>query len=150
MDFAPPLPVEEVEVGDTWKKTVGFTPQTLKGKGGQMAVQRLDFTYTYKGLVESNGKRVHRIIGDLTVKSDLAEFIHQTFNVKSNVTGLKEIPLNMTSKVEFDLDPKTFQTIRAEANSVGGFSVIATGNTGAVQEEKFKAKSTLSLLNVKR
>lgn len=151
MDFAPPLPVTEVAVGDTWKKTVGFSPQKLGSKGDKLAVQRMDFTYTYKGIVESNGKKVHRIEGALNLKTDIAAFIHQTFNVKSDVTGLKEIPMNMTSTVQYDLDLKTHQTLSASAVSSGGFGIVATVQPKKpVQEERFKARSNLILKSLKR
>lgn len=150
MDFAPVLPVTEVVPGDTWKKTVGFQPQRVKGKGNKMAVQRLDYTFTYKGVVTVNGKQYQRIEADLKVKSDLAEFIHQTFNAKPEETGLKEIPLGFDAKVLYDLDMKTHQTIRAVGSSEGGFSIVAQGFSKPVQEERFKASSTLSLLKAKR
>lgn len=150
MDFAPPLPIVEVEPGDTWKKTVGFSPQKLGGKSGKVAVQRLDYTYKYVGVVDTGKRTVHRIEGELNLTNDLAEFIHQTFNVKSDQTGLKEIPMVMKARVSFDLDIKTHQTIAGRAWAEGGFKIVAVGQAQPVQEEKFKSAVTLSLLSLKR
>lgn len=150
MDFAPPLPIVEVEPGDTWKKTVGFSPQKLSGKSGKVAVQRLDYTYKYIGIVDTGKRKVHRIEGELNLTNDLAEFIHQSFNVKSDQTGLKEIPMTMKAKVSFDLDLKTHQTISGRASAEGGFKIVAVGQSQPVQEEKFKSSVTLNLLSLKR
>jgi hypothetical protein len=148
LDFAPRLPFDDVKVGDTWKRTVGYSPQKLQGKGEKLAVQRLDYTYTYKGIVTSQNRQVHRIVADLEVKTDLAEFVHQTFNVKSEITGLKEIPLHFTGQLEFDLDLKTKHTLRAVGSSNGGFKVIVTQYPNdPVQEENFKGRTILKLLN---
>jgi hypothetical protein len=150
MDFAPALPVYEVKPGDSWKKTVSFSPQKLAGKGEQIAVQRIDYNYTFKGLVDVNGKKYLRIRGDVAVNSDIAAYIHQVFNVKSDVTGLKEIPMTYKGSVDFDLDPKTHQTIRAVGHGEGGFKIVASGIAKPVQEERFKSTSTLTLAALKR
>jgi len=148
MDLAPRLPFDDVKKGDTWKRTVGYSPQKLKGKGDKLAVQRLDYTYTYEGIVSSQNKMVHRITADLEVKTDLAEFVHQTYGVKSDVTGLKEIPLNFKGRIEFDLDQKTMKTLRAVGTSQGGFKVVATQYPNdPIQEENFKGRTILKLLN---
>src|SRR5688572_8139712 len=148
LDLAPRLPFDDVKKGDTWKRTVGYSPQKLKGKGDKLAVQRLDYTYTYDGIVSSQNKMVHRVTADLEVKTDLAEFVHQTYGVKSDVTGLKEIPLNFKGRIEFDLDQKSMRTLRAVGTSQGGFKVVATQYPNdPVQEENFKGRSVLKLLN---
>lgn len=148
LDLAPRLPFDDVKKGDTWKRTVGYSPQKLKGKGDKLAVQRLDYTYTYEGLVGSGNKMVHRITADLEVKTDLAEFVHQTYAVKSDETGLKEIPLNFKGRIEFDLDQKTMRTLRAVGTSQGGFKVVATQfPNDPVQEENFKGRTIMKLLN---
>lgn len=149
MDFAPRLPFDDVAPGDTWKRTVGYTPQKLNGtKDGKVAVQRLDYTYTYKGIVDSNGKKVHRVTAALDVKTDLAEFIHQTYDVKSNETGLKEIPLEFKGEILFDLDLKTMQTLRAVGTSQGGFKLsINQVKDRPVIEQKLKGRTVLRLLN---
>ncbi len=148
LDFSPKLPFDEVKPGDTWKKTVGYSPQKLQGKGNTVAVQRLDYLYTYVGVMASQGKQVHRITADLEVKTDLADFVHQTFEVKSDVTGLKEIPLQFKGRVEFDLDLKTMRTLRAVGTSEGSFKVVATQFPNQpIQEENIKGRTILKLLN---
>lgn len=148
LDFAPKLPYDEVKVGDKWKRTVGYSPQKLAGKGGKLAVQRLDYTFEYVGMAETSGKPYHRVIANLELKTDLAEFIHQMFNVKPAETGLKEIPLQLKASVEFDLDPQTRKTIAARAQSEGGFSILITRFPDRpIQEERFKGRATLKLLS---
>lgn len=148
MDLAPRLPFDDVKKGDTWKRTVGYSPQKLKGKGDKLAVQRLDYTYTYEGIVSSQNKMIHRITADLEVKTDLAEFVHQTYGVKADVTGLKEIPLSFKGRIEFDLDQKSMKTLRAVGTSQGGFKVVATQfPNDPIQEENFKGRTILKLLN---
>lgn len=146
LDFNPKLPYDEVKVGDTWKRTVGYSPQKQSGSN-KMAVQRMDYTYTYVGPVEVNGKKFQRVSAAISLKTDLAEFIHQTFDVKSSDTGLKAIPLNFNAKIDFDLDPKTFRTLKANGTSEGGFSIMLIDSPDkAVQEERFKGSVKLKEL----
>jgi hypothetical protein len=147
MDFSPKLPYDEVVPGDTWKRTVGYSPQKLGAKGEKLAVQRLDYTYTYRGMVGSGAKRFHRVTAELALKTDLAAFIHQTFNVKPDVTGLKEIPMSFKGSITFDLDPKTHRTVAAEAVSEGDFRVVSTTFPEDPEiEEKFKGRTTMRLV----
>lgn len=147
LDFSPKLPYDAVEPGATWKRTVGYSPQALAGKGGQLAVQRLDTTYTYKGPVEVDGKRYHRVDADLALDTDLAQFINQLMDLKPEQSGLKQIPLRLKATIEFDLDFQTRRTVRAKAKSEGGFSIVATQRPSEpVYEERFKGTTTLSLL----
>ncbi|MBX3118923.1 MAG: hypothetical protein KF784_07635 [Fimbriimonadaceae bacterium] len=146
LDFNPKMPYDETKVGETWKRTVGYSPQKQQGSE-KMAVQRMDYTYTYKGIVDVSGQKYQRITADILLKSDLAEFIHQSFNVKSSVTGLKEIPLNFKASVDFDLDPKTFKTIRANGTSSGGFSIFITDlQNEALQEERFQSRISMKIV----
>lgn len=148
LDFAPRTPFDAVNVGDTWKRTVGYQPQKLKGKDGKMATQRLDFTYTYKGLVNGAKGKVHRVEGKLNFTTDLAEFINQTFEVTSSDTGLKSVPLSLDSTITFDLDPKTHHALGADAQSDGQFKVILTDNENdPIQEEKIKGRTSLRLVS---
>lgn len=148
LDFSPKLPFDEVSVGDTWKKTAGYSPQKLQGKGNQVAVQRLDYLYTYRGIVASQGKQVHRITADIELKTDLAEFVHQTYDVKADVTGLKEIPLEFKGKIEFDLDLKSHRTTRAFGTSEGSFRVLLVQLPNQpVQEEKFRGRTIMKVVN---
>lgn len=144
LDFAPRTPFEAVKVGDTWKRTVGYQPQKLKGKDGKQAVQRLDFTYTYKGLADTPKGKVMRVEGKLNFATDLAEFINQTFDVDAKETGLKGIPLSMDSKITFDLDPVTRHTRSAYAQSSAQFKIILTDNPDdPVAEERLKGQTQL-------
>lgn len=145
LDFAPRTPYEPVKVGETWKRTVGYSPQKLQGKGGKMDMQRLDYTYTFKGLVEQDGKKVLRVDAKLAVNSDLAAFVHQISGLKPEQTNLKKAPLLLDAKLEFDLDPTTKQTIAARGESVGGFTVVLNDFEEPVEELKFKGHPTLRL-----
>ncbi len=148
MDFAPKLPFDEVAPGDTWKRTVGYSPQKLGAKGEKLAVQRLDYTYTYRGQVESAGKQVHRVTAQLELHTDLAAFVHQTFRVKPEDTGLKEIPLSFKGSIEFDLDLRACRTLSAVATSEGSFRVVSTAFPQDPEiEERFKGRTTMRLLS---
>jgi hypothetical protein len=147
LDLAPRLPLDEVKVGDTWKRTVSYQPQKLKSKDNKQVVQRLDYTYTYKGVVASQGKQVQRVEATLEFSNDLAEFFNQTVEMTSEDTGLKKIPLKLSAKILFDLDLKSGKTIFAEANGVGGFQIFTTEDDDqATYEEKYKGRTTLQLV----
>lgn len=135
LDFAPKTPFDEVKPGDAWKKTVGYSPQKLKGKDGKSAVQRLDYTYVYKGIIEVSGRKVYRVEADLDMVSDLAAFFHQVTGSKPEETGLKEFPLTLKAHIDFDLDLKTRHTILAVAKSQGGFKVVTSDFPNDPQEE---------------
>ncbi len=126
LDFNPRLSIEDVKPGDTWKRTVGYSPQKLKGKDGKVAVQRLDYVFTYRGTMQSAGKMVSRVEATLNVDSDLGAFVNQNLGPDSEESGIKTIPLKLQSSIEFDLDPKNGSTLAARAKSAGGFSVILT------------------------
>jgi hypothetical protein len=147
LDFNPKLPLDEVKVGDTWKRTASFQPQKLKGKEGKQAVQRLDYTYTYKGLVQSEGRQVQRVEAKLNLSTDLALFFNQMAEAKPEDTGLKKIPLKLDATILFDLDPKTGHTLLAQAQSQGGFQVFTTDDEEqAVLEERLKGRTTMRLV----
>ncbi|MFQ3588139.1 MAG: hypothetical protein SNJ76_10835, partial [Fimbriimonadaceae bacterium] len=144
LDFAPRLSFEEVRPGDSWKRTVGYSPQKLTGRSERMAVQRLDYTFTYKGIVRSNNVDVHRIQATLDHKTDLAEFIHSTFGVKSEQTGLRAIPMEFKATIDYDLELRTHRTLRAVGNTQGGFGVIVNQFPNQpVEEERFKGRAVL-------
>ena len=147
LDLAPRLPLDEVKVGDTWKRTVSYQPQKLKSKDNKQVVQRLDYTYTYRGIVQSQGKSVQRVEATLEFSNDLAEFFNQTVESTSEDTGLKKIPLKLSAKINFDLDVKSGKTIYAEANGAGGFQVFTTeDDDDATYEEKYKGRTILKLV----
>lgn len=145
LDFNPKFNFDEVKVGDSWKRTVGFSPQKLKGKNNQ-AVQRLDYTYVYKGEVTSNGKTVRRVEAKLELDTDLAEFYHQLTESKPSDTGLGKFPLKFSGVILFDIDPKTGRTLLAQATSTGGFSLFTIDDAvDAKLEQKFKGKTKMTL-----
>jgi hypothetical protein len=148
LDFNPKLPLDPVSVGDTWKQTVSYQPQKLKGdKEGKQEVQRLDYTFTYKGLMNSEGKQVQRVQAQLNLDTDLAAFFNQLVKMKADESGLKKIPMTLKATIDFDLDPKTFRTIRATASSTGGFSIWLTEEPDrALVEEKFRGNTTEELV----
>jgi len=148
LDFNPKFNFDEVKIGDSWKRTVGFSPQKLKGKNNQ-AVQRLDYAYVYKGEVTSNGKSVRRIEAKLDLDTDLAEFYHQLTDSKPSDTGLGKFPLKFSGVIQFDIDPKTGRTLLAQATSTGGFSLFTIDDAvDAKLEQKFKGRTKMTLDSV--
>lgn len=146
LDFAPSLPLDDVKVGDTWKMTVGYQPQKLKGKEGKQAVQRLDYTFTYKGVVEENGKKFYRVAASLDLNTDLGAFINQIIDKKPEESHLKSIPLTLKQNIDYDLDLGNKRTVRATSKSSGGFSINITDTEEAVEEEKFTGLTEMKLL----
>ncbi|HWD41515.1 MAG TPA: hypothetical protein VG944_21905 [Fimbriimonas sp.] len=146
LDFAPKLPLAPVKIGDTWKRTVGFQPQKLKGKDGKSAVQRLDYTYTYLGPMTSNGKKVLRVEAKLNFSTDLSEYFKQVLAEQASETNVKKIPLHFDSVIDFDLDPVTHDTLLGVGQTEGGYQVFLeeTGDDPIV-EERFKGNTTLEL-----
>ncbi len=147
LDFSPKLPFSPVKVGDTWKATVGFEPQKLKGKDGKTAVQRLDYVYTYLGPTDVDGRKVLRIEAKLKFSTDLAEFFKQLLQERASETNVDKVPLHFDSTIEFDLDPATHDTLRATGQTQGGYQVFLT-ETGSdpIQEERFKGKTVMELV----
>jgi len=145
LDFSPKLPYDAVKPGDTWKRTVGFTPQKLAGKD-RSAVQRLDYVYTYRGVVTSGGKNVHRITADLDVDTDAAPFVNQVLGMKPEQSRLKAVKLQLKATIEFDLDEKTRKTLRADARSTGAIRVDVTDLPHeALMEQRLKGRTLLTL-----
>ena len=148
LDLAPRLPFEKLKVGDTWKRTVGYTPQKLKGKDGKTVNQRLDYTFTYKGLIDSAGKKVYRVVGNCELDTNLADYVHDLFEIKSEESGLKSIPLRFKAQIDFDLDPATRKTLKADATSEGGFQIVLNVLTNyPIEEETFKGKTQLRIIS---
>jgi hypothetical protein len=146
LDFSPKLPVDEVVPGDTWKHTVGYSPQALSDNEGKSAVQRMDYTYTFEGTKVLQGKPVYRIAADMELKTDLADFYFSVSGDDRDSSLLQNLPLSLKMHIDFDVDIKTCRTIRAVSNATGGFSVIyRTDPSVAVHEEKFKSVSTMLL-----
>lgn len=146
LDFAPRLPFDELKVGDTWKRTVGYSPQKLAGKEGKMASQRLDFTYTYKGLVKSGNTEVHRITAELALDTNLADFINQSMGMTSKESGLKSLPFKLKAQIAFDLDKKNFRTIKAVASGESTSQIFITELQDALDESKMTSQATLRFI----
>lgn len=148
MDFSPKLPLDEVTVGEKWQKTVGYSPQIVKGSSEKQAVQRLDYTYEYTGLKTINGKPFETISATLNLDTDIAPFIHQISNMTPTQTGLKEWKLKLDAKIDFRLDPKTRRTVRADAVSSGGMELRLTRDSRLPYvEQKINGKTTMVLVS---
>ena len=146
IEFNPRLPFDKVKPGDNWKRTASYAPQKVKGGGG-MAVQRLDYTYTYVGQIQSEGKTVDRVVAKLHLETDVAVYIHQSQNLTPADTHLRALPVLLDATMEFDLNPTTHKTIRATASSKGSFQIFATDfSDGPVYEEKLSGETTMEPL----
>ncbi|RYG28716.1 hypothetical protein EON81_28035 [bacterium] len=145
LDLAPKLPVEEISPGDTWKRTVGYAPQKLKGEAKKVAPQRLDYTYTYEGIVTRGATKVHRVTAKLSLKTDVAEFGRQMAG--SQADAITKVPVTLDADIVYDLDLKTRHTIRAIATSRNSVQIYIKGFTAPIQESRAKGQTTLSLLS---
>lgn len=147
LDFSPPLPIREVAPGDTWKATVSYQPQKLKGKADKTVVQRLDYTYTYSGLLKSNGRMVQRVVGELNLDTDLAPFFNDMNEDDSQNNALSRLPLKLKTRIDFDLDPKTLKTLTARATASGSLQLfVAKYPDEPVEEVKLAGGTTMSLV----
>jgi hypothetical protein len=147
LDFNPKLPLDKVAIGDTWKQTVSYQPQKLKGdKKGNQEVQRLDYVFTYQGPKVSNGKQVERVEATLDLNTDLGAFFNQLLHATPEQSQLEKIPMHLKASIDFDLDPKSFTTLRAVAKSEGDFAIWIHGQQDrAAFEEKFRGTTTETL-----
>jgi hypothetical protein len=149
LDFSPKLPFEEVKIGDTWKKTISYQPQKLKGKDGKQAVQRLDYTFTYKGVITVNGKQFRRVNAALDLKTDLGDFINQIFGAKPDDTHIKSIPLVLKQSIDYDLDMATNRTVLAKSKAEGGVKLNITDVPDEpYQEEKLTGTTEMRLVGI--
>lgn len=146
IDLAPKLPYDEVRVGETWKRTASYAPQVLQGSGGRMATQRLDFTFTYNGLITQGSRKLHQITGVLNYKSDAGAYFNQLMGTKPEESGIRSIPMTMDSKIVFLLDEKTRHTISVAAESKGDWSINIVGRNEPVVEERFNGTVTSRLV----
>lgn len=146
MDLSPKLPYDEVRVGDTWKRTVGYSPQRI-ANSDKAAVQRLDYTYTYKGVMDVNGQKFHRVQATMSLDSNAAEFVNQSMGMTPGQSGLEAINLKLDATIDFDLDLNTRKTLRALAVSKGGYDVRVAQVPGRpVIEQKLNGRSQLQLM----
>jgi hypothetical protein len=150
MDFSPKLPYEEVRPGATWRRTVGYQPQRLPGATGETVVKRLDYTFTYDGIVESGGRRVHRVTATLGLDTDAAPMLNQMVPGGAATTGLSRAELKLSARIRFDLDLESMHTILAQAESEGSTRIFATqlGNEPAL-EDRFRGRTTLRLASLR-
>ena len=147
IDFQPKLDFREVSKGDTWKRTISYSPQKLKSKGNKTVMQRLDYVYTYGGVVDSSGKKVNRVTAELKMNSDLVQFIKDNFDTSQGPFPFKEITFELAAKIDYDLDLVTGHTLKAEANSQGGFKIVAIQYPeDPIVEQKLKGNTKLTLV----
>lgn len=146
IDFQPKLDFREVAKGDTWKRTVSYSPQKLKSKNDKTVMQRLDYVYTYGGVVEVGGQKVHRVTAALKMKTDLVDFIKDNFEVEGGIP-YKEMSFQLQATIDYDLDFKTGHTLRGIAKSEGGFKVVSTQYPDdPLVEQRLKGTTKLTLV----
>ncbi len=146
LDIAPKFSFDEVTIGSTWKKTVGYSPQKLKGQGDKQAVQRLDYTYTYMGVMKSKeGKDIQRIQAKVKLDTDLVDYGRQLAGGSSSSSFLKSVPLKFEGVIDFDLDMATLHMVKAVAESKGSFSIQAKGAEQAIMENRFQGSTKVKL-----
>ncbi|HXH62108.1 MAG TPA: hypothetical protein VNI20_12215 [Fimbriimonadaceae bacterium] len=151
IDFGPRLPLLEVEPGDTWKVTASYQPQKLEGKKGKMVPQRLDYLYTYVGLVDnSDGQKVRRVTADLDLNTDIAPWYNDMVEETPRESHLRGLKLKLKAHIDFDLDPKTNNTLAARATSQGSLIVEITDIPNVPYEEQnIRGRTTLKLVSMK-
>ncbi len=146
LDIAPKFSFDEVSVGSTWKKTVGYSPQKLKGQGEKQAVQRLDYTYTYQGVMKNkDGKDIHRVEAVVKLDTDLVDYARQLVGGSSSSSMFKSVPLKFDAKIDFDLEINTFHMLKASAESNGSFALIVKGVDQPYIEDRFKGRTSVRL-----
>jgi hypothetical protein len=93
---------------------------------------------------------VLRVEAKLDFSTDLAEFLKQLLGDRASETNVTKAPLHFKSTIDFDLDPKTHDTLTGAATTEGGYQILLeeTGSD-AVQEERFKGRTTLTLVGRK-
>lgn len=147
IDFQPKLDLREVSKGDTWKRTVSYSPQKLASKNNKSVMQRLDYIYTYDGVIEAGGQKVHRVTATLDMKADLLQYIRDNVDLTKATLHFSDISFNLRAKIEFDLDLKTGHTLKADAKSEGGFKIAVTEYPDdPLVEQKLKGATTLKLV----
>jgi hypothetical protein len=147
LDFSPKLPLEPITVGGTWKRTIGYSPQRLDGRG-RSAVQRIDMVYTYMGEVIVNGRKQQRVRAAAALDTDAAPFVFQVIGVKPEESELKSVLLKLEAQIDFDLDPKTFKTLLAVATSTASIRVVLRGSDDVADfEERLKGRTTMRLVS---
>lgn len=145
-DRGPNLPTRPVSIGDTWKETIGYAPTTVSAGAdqGKNLMARIDYEYTYKGLIEFEGQNVYHIVGRIVQDTDAAPFIADMMGVKLEFAPFKEIKLKMDGTVDYYLRQSDLSVHKILAKSEGSTSItVATYEGGPVYEEKFKSTARL-------
>jgi hypothetical protein len=142
LDIAPKFSFDEVSIGSTWKKTVGYSPQKLKGQGDKQAVQRMDYTYTYMGVMKNKeGKDIQRVQAKVKLDTDLTAYARQLVGGAGSSSMLKSVPLQFVGTIDFDLDMITLHMLKASAESNGYFAIAVKGADQPLLENKFKGRT---------
>lgn len=141
IDFNPKLPFEPVSPGATWKKTVNYTPQNLKGdKTGKQAVQRVDMTYTYVGRQQG----YIRVRGSLNLDTDATRFVADSMGLAVGQSPVKSLQVQLKVNVDFDLDPNDLHTVKASAKSNGMYRLqVQRGEQILEVNQKITGTNTL-------
>ncbi|MCC7101973.1 MAG: hypothetical protein IT206_02705 [Fimbriimonadaceae bacterium] len=147
-DFSPKLPDDPVKIGDTWLTTVSYQPQKTSSSG-QTMVQRLDMKYRYDGQVSVNGKKVERVSASLSLDSELTSFINSQYGMSAGDSPIKGLRITFKSDITFDLEPKTFKTLRGQALSSGTVKLDWKGEEGTFAERKWTGESHFALSGTK-
>ncbi|MBL8088623.1 MAG: hypothetical protein JNM85_11210 [Chthonomonas sp.] len=146
LDLAPSFPFDPVSVGETWKKTVGYSPQPLRGSK-KAAMQRLDYNYTYRGMTTFEGKSYQWVTAELKVNSDIAGFFKGQFSNGDEIP-ITKVPLKLNANVDFYLDPVTLSPIKTRARSEGEWAMWSTLTPGqASAEGRLKGDTTLDFVS---
>lgn len=146
-DFGPNLPAKRVKIGDSWKETKGYSPKTITtgADAGKSLMGRIDYTYTYKGTVEKDGKQFVLIEGKLIHDSDVAPFIAGLMRVPPDRSPIKAAKIRFDGTVNYYLDTKSLETVSISAKSDGYCNVELKELVGGPFFE-LKFKSTASLI----
>lgn len=147
IDFQPKLDIRDVNKGDTWRRTVSYSPQKLASKDGKMVMQRLDYVYTYDGVVDSGNQKVHRVTATLDMNANLLQFIRDNVDLSQMAVHFSEINFQLKAKIEFDLDLKSGHTLKADAKSEGGFKIVVTEYPDdPYMEQKLRGHTVMKLV----
>lgn len=144
-DFAPKFEDDPKKPGDTWLYTVSYQPQRLSGTG-RTAVQRLDMRYRYDGPMTVNGKQIERVSATIRLDNDMAGFVAQSFGIPAAQNPFQSLRLQYNSDFTFDLEPKSFKILRAQALSRGSVITRLRGVEGNAAERRMTGESTLTLV----
>ncbi len=147
-DISPVLPVFAVKPGDTWQKTIGYSPKSLYGSK-RLAVQRMDMLYTYVGIVTEGKKSYVKISATTKLSTDLGEYLNQSYGVTSKETGIKSLKANFETLYTYLLDATTLAPIRVESKTSGDTVLTVVGPKEPLEETKFTGEGLMVLVSSK-